>query len=67
MVILLQFNEQLNYTVQELQENTGIEMEYLKEILEFLILSKTKLLNCNDSADALTETSIIEFNQNYNG
>lgn len=66
MTILLQFNEQLNYTVQELQENTGIEMAYLKEILDFLI-SKTMLLNCNDSADTFTETSIIELNQNYNG
>lgn len=66
MAILLQFNENLSYTVQELQANTGMEMSYLKEMLVFLI-GKTKLLQSTDSADKLTEMSKIELNENYHG
>lgn len=66
MAILLQFNEKLSYTVQELQATTGMEMAYLKEMLIFLI-EKTKLLQSTDSADKLTEMSKIELNENYHG
>lgn len=53
MSVLLQFNQSLSFTVQQLQENTQIEMEIMQQVLQTLL--KTKLITCDqEDAESLT-------------
>lgn len=67
IAILLQYNEQLSYSFRDLAANTGIEMTYLKELVEFLISKKLLQKSSDRAADASIETSNFELNTNYNG
>lgn len=64
LAVLLQFNEQTVLTVQQLHENTGIDMNYLKQMIE-LSLIKSKLLKRTDQG-ALTDGSNIQLNTDFN-
>lgn len=67
IAILLQYNEQLSYSFKDLEANTGIEMAYLKELVEFLISKNLLKKSSNQAAGASIETSNFELNTNYNG
>lgn len=58
MAILLQFNDQLSWTVQQLGENTGIKLETLLQVLQIFI--KQKLLKSNDNETDVQSTSTVE-------
>lgn len=62
--VLLQFNEQTSFTVQQLHENTGIELNYLKQMLKCSLI-KAKLLKCSDQSK-ITDTTDIELNTDFN-
>lgn len=65
MAILLQFNEQLSLTAQQIHDNTGINKTYLYQMLALLVV-KMKLLESADKAN-ITDNSIVAFNANFNG
>jgi hypothetical protein len=56
MMILLLFNEQLSWTVEQIQDETQIEWELLKQILWGLL--KNKLLICEDLNEDSKEINI---------
>lgn len=62
--VLLQFNEQTSFTVQQLQNNTGIDKKYLTQLIESLLV-KTTLFKATDTNN-LNEDSSIELNVDYN-
>lgn len=63
--MLLHYNDQLTYTVQQLVEYTAIDQNYMMSLLESMI--KMKLLKQSDqSKQPLCEASIIEINTAYN-
>lgn len=64
MAILLQFNEQNSFTAKQLFENTGINKNYLLQMLTYLVV-KPKLLKSPDKGN-ITENSTLELNTNYN-
>lgn len=63
LTILLQFNERPTFTVQQLQENTNIELNYLKQMIETSMI-RSKILKHSDQSN-LTETTVIEFNTEF--
>lgn len=70
--MLLLFNDQTSFSVQQLTDYTGIEQEYMLLLLEPLI--KLKLLMLTGEAKdkvqgkiSLCETSMVEINAAYNG
>lgn len=57
MAVLLQYNEQVKWTFQQLLENTGISQENLQQILG--ILFKVRLLECDvDENQLLPDTEV---------
>lgn len=62
MAVLLQYNEQLSWSVQQLIDCTRINPEALMQVLSILI--KVKLLKCPDEEN-LQPNSIIELNMDY--
>lgn len=63
--MLLHYNDQLTYTVQQLVEYTGIDKDYMMSLMESMI--KMKLLKQSDqSQKKLSETSEVEINGAYN-
>lgn len=62
MAVLLQYNEQLTWTVAQLIEGTNISPESLTQVLSILI--KVKLLKCPDEENLQTG-SIIELNTEF--
>lgn len=64
MAILLQFNEQNSFTAKQMHENTGINKNYLLQMLAFLVV-KPKLLQSTDKGN-ITENSTVAFNTRYN-
>ncbi|XP_055306399.1 cullin-1-like [Sitodiplosis mosellana] len=65
MAILLQFNEQISFTAQQIHNNTGINKHYLYQMLALLV-TKMKLLQSADKAN-ITDNSVIALNTNYTG
>lgn len=63
--VLLHYNDQPTYSVQQLIEYTAIDPQYMILLLESMI--KMKLMKRSDqSQEALSETSNIEINTDYN-
>lgn len=60
MAVLLQFNEQTEWTFQQLIENVGGCKDNLQQILG--VLMKTKLLNCDVDENQLIDDSKISLN-----
>jgi cullin 1 len=66
MAVLLQFNNSLTYTLQQLQETTQVKMDILQQVVA--ILFKIKLLICEDQesdAESLSPDSQISLFTNY--
>lgn len=63
MAVLLQFNDQVSLTVQQLGDNTGINQENLVQVLQILL--KAKLLTCTDDEANLNPNSIMELYLGY--
>uniref|UniRef100_A0A1A9ZY34 Cullin family profile domain-containing protein n=1 Tax=Glossina pallidipes TaxID=7398 RepID=A0A1A9ZY34_GLOPL len=63
MAVLLQFNDQIRYTVTQLLENTQIQLENLVQVLQILL--KDKLLTCIDDDNSLTPNSVMELYVEY--
>lgn len=63
MAILLQFNEQTSWTVQQLVDNTGIKLDSLLQVLQMLF--KIKLLQCSETETTITELSLVELVLNF--
>lgn len=63
MAVLLQFNDQLSLTVQQLLDNTGINQESLIQVLQILL--KARLLTSNDDESNLSPNSLIELFLGY--
>uniref|UniRef100_U5EX69 Cullin-1 n=1 Tax=Corethrella appendiculata TaxID=1370023 RepID=U5EX69_9DIPT len=57
MAVLLQFNEQTSWTIQQLADNTGITLENLVQVLQILL--KVKLLESNDNESNLQPSSMV--------
>ncbi|XP_062552969.1 cullin-1-like [Armigeres subalbatus] len=63
IAVLLQFNEQTCWTVQQLRENTDIDQGILVQILQILI--KTKLLLTQEDDVELQATTTVELNTGF--
>uniref|UniRef100_A0A131YPM7 Cullin-1 n=1 Tax=Rhipicephalus appendiculatus TaxID=34631 RepID=A0A131YPM7_RHIAP len=70
MAVLLQYNIELSYTVQQLQEGTGIKMDILQQVLQILL--KSKLLVCLEDEDSsqggnfeLRPESVVSLYEDY--
>ncbi|KAH8372219.1 hypothetical protein KR093_010601 [Drosophila rubida] len=63
MSVLLQFNDQLSFTVQQLRDNTQSQLENLIQVLQILL--KAKVLTSSDSESALTPDSTVELFLDY--
>lgn len=65
--MLLHFNEQASFSVQQLVEYTGVEQKYMMLLLESMIKMKVlKLSDQEPGQGTLCETSVIEINTAYN-
>lgn len=64
MAVLLQYNEQTSWNMQQLIDSTGIKEETLKQVLKLLF--KIKLLQSADSETELLKQSIVDLNTNFN-
>ncbi|XP_001361477.3 cullin homolog 1 [Drosophila pseudoobscura] len=63
MSVLLQFNDQLSFTVQQLLENTQTQLESLIQVLQILL--KAKVLTSTDNENSLTPESTVELFLDY--
>ncbi|KAH8391107.1 hypothetical protein KR215_007142 [Drosophila sulfurigaster] len=63
MSVLLQFNDQPSFTVQQLRDNTQSQLENLIQVLQILL--KAKVLTSSDSESALTPDSTVELFLDY--
>lgn len=70
MAVLLQYNIEVSYTVQQLQEGTGIKMDILQQVLQILL--KSKLLVCSEDEDSsqggnfeLRPDSVVSLYEDY--
>ncbi|XP_055385640.1 cullin-1 [Condylostylus longicornis] len=63
MAVLLQFNDQVAWTVQQLIDNTGITNENLIQVLQILL--KAKLLTSPDDENSLSNNSMLELYTGY--
>lgn len=60
MTVLLLFNQSLDWTVKQIQDETEIEIELLRRVLRSLL--NWKLLACSPLKDKEFEESDIEMN-----
>ncbi|GBP29936.1 Cullin-1 [Eumeta japonica] len=63
MAVLLQYNENVSWTVKQLQQHTGIKLDFLVQVLQILL--KAKLLVCADDESDLVESSLISLYLGY--
>lgn len=63
MAVLLQYNTELSFTVQQLQEGTAIKMDLLQQVLQILL--KSKLLMCPDEEEELRSDSVVSLFAGY--
>lgn len=63
MAVLLQYNSNLSYTVQQLADNTQLRMDILLQVLQILL--KCKLLVSEKEADKLDPTSEVSLFLSY--
>lgn len=63
MAVLLQYNIELSFTVQQLQEATAIKMDVLLQVLQILL--KSKLLTCPDEESELRPDSEVSLYEGY--
>lgn len=63
MTVLLKYNEQISYTVQQLLEQTKIKDDSLYQVLQILL--KAKLLVCKDDENSLTPESQLNLFTDY--
>ncbi|CAN8014635.1 cullin-1 [Ixodes scapularis] len=63
MAVLLQYNIELSFTVQQLQEGTAIKMDLLQQVLQILL--KSKLLMCQDEEEELRGDSVVSLFGGY--
>ncbi|XP_055859044.1 cullin homolog 1 [Episyrphus balteatus] len=63
MAVLLQFNDQTKFTVQQLGQNTEILQENLIQVLQILL--KAKLLTSTDDEANITAASVVELFSGY--
>ncbi|XP_030369017.1 cullin homolog 1 [Scaptodrosophila lebanonensis] len=63
MSVLLQFNDQLSFTVQQLLDNTQTQLENLIQVLQILL--KVKVLTSTDNENSLTPESTVELFLDY--
>jgi len=63
MAVLLQFNEQLSATVQQIQTNTGINQDQLIQIIQILL--KAKILTSTDDEANINDASVLELFEGY--
>lgn len=63
MAVLLQFNDQIHLTVQQLEDNTGINQENLIQVLQILL--KAKLLTSTDDENNIKSNSIMNLFVGY--
>lgn len=63
MAVLLQYNTELSFTVQQLQEGTAIKMDLLQQVLQILL--KSKLLMCQDEEEELRSDSVVSLFAGY--
>ncbi|PIK50449.1 putative cullin-1 [Apostichopus japonicus] len=59
MAVMLQFNLETSYTIQQLHDNTQIKMDLLQQVIQILL--KCKLLECDDgTADEIKPTTEVK-------
>ncbi|EAT40252.1 AAEL008008-PA [Aedes aegypti] len=63
MTILLQFNDQTSWTIHQLSENTGIDLDALIQSLRVLI--ESKLLKSQNNENSLLPSSSVELNTGF--
>ncbi|CRK98644.1 CLUMA_CG012118, isoform A [Clunio marinus] len=63
MAVLLQYNEQMKWTFQQLMDNTEISQDNLQQILG--ILFKVRLLECDVDENQLTADTDVTLNTNF--
>uniref|UniRef100_A0A0K8TSJ6 Cullin-1 n=1 Tax=Tabanus bromius TaxID=304241 RepID=A0A0K8TSJ6_TABBR len=63
MAVLLQFNDQISLTAQQLHDNTGINQENLIQVLQILL--KAKLLTSLDDEAEITSNTVLQLFLGY--
>lgn len=63
MAVLLQFNEQLSFSVQQIQSNTGINQDQLIQIIQILL--KAKIITSTDDESNINNASVVELFEGY--
>ncbi|KAL4718758.1 hypothetical protein ACJJTC_014671, partial [Scirpophaga incertulas] len=63
MAVLLQYNDNISWSVRQLEHHTGIKGDFLLQVLQILL--KAKLLVCQDDESDLTESSVVDLYLGY--
>jgi cullin 1 len=63
MAVLLQYNDSDSLTLQQLQDNTKIREDILRQVVGILV--RSKLLECSDDEEQLTSVSTISLFMGY--
>ncbi|XP_077862344.1 cullin-1-like [Saccoglossus kowalevskii] len=63
MAVLLQYNTSDTYSLLQLQEHTQLKLDILLQVIQILV--KSKLLECEDEDDCLTQHSVVKLFLGY--